>query len=148
VGLPEENHRMHSRAWLRGIASLVGLAAAGCTALRDIPRDQFGTRDERKDVRVETRDGLVYEFDYVRVHADSLVGYRRSDLEGSVEDFVTVPMPLDDVTRMSARGVDWKRTSLIGGGALAAVVAAGLAVGTHGTNGSSSSGGGKGGGVP
>ena len=139
---------MQSRAWLRGLFSLIGLAAAGCTALREIPRDQFGTRAERKDVHVETRDGLVYEFDFVRVRADSLVGYHRRDAEGAFDEFATVPLPLDDVTHMSARGVDWKRTGLIGGSALAAVVAAGLTMGSHGSNGGSSSGGGKGGGVP
>ena len=139
---------MQSRAWLRGLVGLVGLAAAGCTALRDIPRDQFGARAERKDVRVVTRDGLVYEFDFVRLHADSLVGYHRRDAEGAFDEFATVPLPLDDVTRMSARGVDWRRTGVIGGSALAAVVAAGLTVGTHGSGGRSSSGGGKGGGVP
>ena len=140
---------MHWKAWPRVAGSLWMLAAAGCTALRDIPRDQFAARDQRKDVHVETRDGLVYEFDFVRVKGDSLVGYRRRDVEGPIDEFATVPLPIDDVARMSARGVDWRRTSLIGGGAVAVIVAAGLSASAHNNNnGSGSSGGGKGGGVP
>ena len=139
---------MHRPSWLRLVCGLITLAAAGCTALRDIPRDQFAARPERKNVHVETRDGLVYEFDYIRLQGDSLIGFRRRDVEASVDEFATVPMPLEDVTHMSARGVDWRRTSLVGGGAVAAVLAAGIAAGSHGSNSSSSSGGGKGGGVP
>ncbi|HTM57609.1 MAG TPA: hypothetical protein VL123_04265 [Candidatus Udaeobacter sp.] len=139
---------MHHRSWSRWVCAVMTLAATGCTALRDIPRDQFGARPERKNVHIETRDGLVYEFDYVRLQGDSLVGFRRRDVEASVDEFATVPMPLEDVTHMSARGVDWRRTGLVGGGALAAVLAAGIAAGSRGSSNTPTSGGGKGGGVP
>ena len=37
-------------------------------------------------MRVETRDGLVYEFDYATYDPDSLTGYRlRTELEGPVD---------------------------------------------------------------
>src|SRR5258708_22507194 len=132
---------MRSRAWPRVAGSLILLAAAGCPALRDIPRDQFGARDQRKAVHIETRDGLVYEFDFVRLRGDSLVGYRRRDVEGPFDEFATVPLPLDDVTRMSARGVDWRRTSLVGGSAVAAIVAVGLTPAAHNSHSGGSSGG-------
>ena len=104
--LGKEISGMHHRSWSRWVCAVITLAATGCTALRDIPRDQFGARPERKNVHIETRDGLVYEFDYVRLQGDSLVGFRRRDVEASVDEFATVPMPLEDVTHMSARGVD------------------------------------------
>ena len=99
-------------------------------------------------MHVETSDGLVYEFDYVSLRGDSLVGYRRRDVEGDIADYTAVPMPLGDISRMSARGVDWRRTSLIGVGAAAVVVAVGLSASNQNNSGSGSSGGGKGGGVP
>jgi len=139
---------MQSRSWPRIVAGLITLATAGCTALRDIPRNDFTGRDERKDVRIETSDGLVYEFDFVKVRDDSLVGYKRRDVEGPVDDYATVPLAIAGVSRMSARGVDWKRTSLVAGSAVAVLVLVGLTVSASQSNSTSSSGGGKGGGVP
>jgi hypothetical protein len=46
------------------------------------------------------------------------------------------------VERLSIRGLDWARTGLIGGGALAALIAVGLARANN-NNGTGSSGGGK-----
>src|SRR5205823_5164643 len=102
------------------------LLASGCTSLREIPRSDFSVAKERRDVRVETRDGLIYEFDFARVRNDSLIGYHRRDLEGSTDDFATVDIPLGEINHFSSRGVDWFRTGLIGGGALAAVIVGGL----------------------
>jgi len=127
----------------RGVAlALAGwMAAGGCTSLREIPRKDYGALPERKDVRLDTRDGLHYELDYVRIDGDTLTGYRRRDTEDLVDDFAMLRIALDDVKNLSARRVDWARTSLIGAGAAAAVVAAGLK-----NNKGAESGGGSGGG--
>jgi hypothetical protein len=108
-------------------AALGGLSLlAGCTTLRDVPRSDYTAQAERKNVRIWTQEGLEYEFDFVRVENDSLIGYRHQDVEGSFDDYAILAMPLSEVQRLSARKVDWKRTSLVGGGVLAAVVVAGL----------------------
>ena len=130
-----------------GLLLAAWLAAGGCTTLREIPRAEYAQVPERKGVRVETREGLLYDFDYVTVGADSLTGFRhRSDLEGPVDQTVSFRIALDDIQVLTARRVDWYRTGLMGGGVLAGVLVAGL-----GGNGKSSdpngSGGGKGGGV-
>ena len=116
----------------------------GCTSLRELPRRDFAVRPERKAVRVETRDRLVYEFDYATFDPDSMTGYRhRNDVEGPVDQIAVVRVALEDIDHLSTRSVDWYRTGLVGGGILAAVLAAGLA---KSNNGSGSGGGGSGGG--
>ena len=105
---------------------LLWLAGSGCTALREVPRDQLGARPERKDVRLATRDGRVYEFDFVRIGGDTLVGYRRRDVEGPIEDYATLSFAFADVGSLQARQVDWVRTSVIGGVVAAGIVVAGL----------------------
>jgi hypothetical protein len=100
------------------------LAASGCTSLREIPRSSFASRAQRDHVRVETSEGLVYEFDYARFAADSVVGFRRRDVESRVDEYDALGLPLDQVKRLSARGTDWRRTGLVGGGVLAAVIVA------------------------
>ena len=123
------------------------LAANGCTALREIPRADYGQVHERHSVRVETRDGLVYEFDYASFTADSLTGYRnRTELDGPVDQTVALKLALDDVERLTTRKVDWTRTGLIGGTVLAGVLVAGLnGAAKPAEPSSTSSGGGKGG---
>jgi len=123
------------------------LAANGCTALREIPRADYGQVHERHSVRVETRDGLVYDFDYASFTADSLTGYRtRTEMDGPVDQTVALKLALDDVERLTTRKVDWTRTGLIGGTVLAGVLVAGLNGATKPAEPSStSSGGGKGG---
>ncbi len=106
---------------------MAALVLPGCTSLREIPREQLAVKPERKDVRVVTRAGLQYEFDFARFEAESLVGYRRRDVEGAVPDYATMHIALDDVARVSSRELDWTRTALIGGGVAAAGIAAGLA---------------------
>jgi hypothetical protein len=107
-------------------AAALWLAASGCTALREVPRSQYAAQPERRNVRVMTRDSLQYEFERARFAADSLVGYHRRDVEGPVEEYSTVKLALDDVSRLTTRRVDWYRTGLIGGVGLAAILAAAL----------------------
>ena len=130
---------MKSR-WPRWWVAWLWLLGTGCTALREIPPSQYAVAPERRHVRLVTHTGLSYEFDYVKVAGDSLLGYRRRDVGGPAEDYATLAVPLEDVARLSERGVDWYRTGLIGGGVLAAVVAAGLSAKSD--NGSENSGGG------
>lgn len=125
-----------------GIAWALWLVGAGCTSLREIPRGDYGVLAERKDVRLVTREGLKYEFDYVHIEGDTLVGYRRRDVEGPIDEFGTVRLALDDVGQLEARRIDWKRTGIIGAGAAVAVAAAGV-VRNQGNGGGSGSGGTK-----
>ena len=116
--------------------ALFGLAwlGAGCTSLKEVPRTEYAAVPERRHVRVETREGLRYEFDYVNVQADSLYGYRRRDAEGAIDQFSTFKLPLDEVARLSQRSLDWFRTGLIGGGVVAAIVAKGLSNSNNSNN--------------
>ncbi len=93
-----------------------------------------------------TRSGEKYEFDRARIAADSLYGYQSVDREGSFEEYRIVNIGLDQVVRLSVRGVDWYRTGLIGGLAAAAVLAAVLSEQAQGSGGDS--GGGNCGGRP
>lgn len=112
---------------LRVVVLAAWLAAAGCTTLRELPRTDYASTPQRKGVRVETRDGLAYDFDYATYDPDSLTGYRqKTDVDGPVSEVAVVRIALDDVTRMRTRQVDWYRTGLIGGGVIAGVAAVGL----------------------
>lgn len=113
----------------------VWVCAGGCTALRELPRADYAARPQRKGVRVETREGLVYEFDSATFDPDSLTGYRlRAELEGSVDELAVIRIALDDITRMRTRTVDWYRTGLVGGSVIAGVVAIGLVQASKGVN--------------
>lgn len=118
---------MRIARWPAWVLCSAWLAGVGCTALREIPRSDYAALPERKHVRVTTREDLVYEFDYVRVEADTLRGFRERDTEGPVTDLATLPIPLDEIASLSVRAVDWYRTGLAGGGVVAAVAAAALA---------------------
>jgi hypothetical protein len=122
------------------------LTATSCTTLREIPRGQYALAADRKAVRVTTREGLQYEFDYATFDADSMQGFRhRQDVEGPLDQVATVHFALDDIAHLESRGVDWYRTSLVGGGILAGVLAVGLtAAARNSNNGGGSSGGPKG----
>jgi hypothetical protein len=134
---------MNASRAARAAASFLLLAATSCTSLREIPRGDYAARPERRDVRVHTRDGLVYEFDYVHVQRDSLFGFRRRDVEGPGDEFARVPIALEDVDVFASRSIDWYRTGLIGGGVLAAVIVGGLSAAGRNTNDNSNSGGTK-----
>ena len=118
------------------------LAGSGCTSLREIPRGEYGIQAERRDVRLVTREGLHYEFDSMRVEGDTLVGFRRRDVEGSIEEIATVHVALDDVGVLEVRRLDWLRTGLIGAGVAAVVVTAAV-IRNRNDSGSESSDGGK-----
>ena len=123
------------------------LLATGCTSLREIPRSEYAAAPQRQHVRLITREGLIYEFDYIVVNGDSLTGYRRRDTPG-VEDYATLPVALDEVQKLSARSIDWVRTGLIGGGVVAALVVKGLGSSGGLLGGGGDGGGGGGGRVP
>ena len=101
-------------------------------------------RAERRNVRLTTQDGRVFEFDFVRVEGDSLTGYRRRDVEGAIEDYASVRFALTELSAVSARSVDWYRTGLIGGGVIAAAAVAGLSRSNDNSPGGSTSPGGPG----
>lgn len=128
----------------RMAGALLLLAAQGCTTLREIPRSEYDREPERRNVRIETREGLRYEFDFARFSADSVTGFRRLDVAGPVDTYAEVSLGYEELSRLAMRRVDWYRTGLIGGGVLAAVVAAGLTA----TSGTDEDGGGSGGGRP
>ena len=125
-------------------------AASGCTTLQEIPRTEYTALNERRSVRVFTRDSLSYEFDYATISGDSLVGFRRNDVEdaGPVPEYTSLAMPLDTNETLSARKVDWYRTGLIGGLGVLAVAGAGLAKNAVGAGGTTSPGGNPGKGIP
>jgi hypothetical protein len=130
--------------WLR-LAVLGGwLASSGCMALREVPRAEYAARAERKAVRVETREGLLYEFDYASIASDSLIGYRnRTEFEGPLDQVAVFKIPLDEIQRLTTRQVDWRRTCLVGGGVVAAALAVGLRqAAQHGDTGPVDNGGG------
>jgi hypothetical protein len=119
----------------------VVLMGSGCATLRELPRSEFGARAERKRVRVRTLEGLAYEFDYAQIANDTLTGFTERDASGPVNEINTFRLPLDNVSTMAVREIDWYRTGLVGGGALAAIVAAGLtARNRHDTGGGESGG--------
>ena len=121
------------------------LAAGGCTTLREIPPSRYVTRAANRPVRVQTNEGLVYEFDYAEFNGDTLTGYRtRSDLEGTIDQVTQVRIPFEELQVVSVRQIDWRRTSLVGGGVLAVALAVGLkASQRQDTNDTGTSGGGK-----
>ena len=118
------------RGW--HVVMLVAWAAgSGCTALREIPRSDYAARAQDRPIRVLTSEGLSYELDAAQIEADTLVGYRRRDVQGPIDEFDTVRLPLDEVATISARRIDWYRTGLVGGLSMAAIVAVAVATSRH-----------------
>lgn len=123
--------------------ALLALTLGACTTLREVPRTELAAHPERKGVAVETRDGLLYQFDRATFDADSMSGFReRSDIEGPFGHVVRVRIALEDVARLSVRSIDWYRTGLIGGGVIGAAIGVGIGTGAIGSSGGGSSGGG------
>ena len=119
---------MRTRRWWGWLTLLAFTLGSGCTALREIPRQDYAERLPQRPIKVVTREGLEYELESASVQGDSLVGYHRRDVEGPTEEFDTLRLPLDDVATISARHIDWYRTGLVGGLSVAALVAAGLSI--------------------
>jgi hypothetical protein len=117
-----------SRGW-HVVMLLAWAAGSGCTALREIPRSDYRMRAQDRPIRVLTIEGLSYELDAAKVEADTLVGYRRRDVQGPIDEFDTLRLPLDQVATISARRIDWYRTGLVGGLSMAAIAA--LALSRH-----------------
>ena len=117
---------MKWKYWASWIA-LLSFTTTSCTALHELPRKEYTAEPERKNVRVITQDGLTFDFDFVNVTQDSLIGYRERDIGGPVDEYASVQVSLEEISKLSVRGVSWKRTGLIGAGAIAAIVARGLA---------------------
>ena len=133
----------NSRARAGAVLAL-WLIANGCTTLREIPRSEFHQLPDRRGVRVETREGLVYDFDYATVAGDSLTGVRhRTDVEGPVDQTVSFSIALDDIQQLTTRRFDWYRTGLVGGGLVAGVIVAALGANSRSDSGSGQSGGGN-----
>ncbi len=127
---------------LRAGACGLWVLGTGCTTLREIPRGEYTARSQRDHVRIVTGDGLLYEFDYASFTADSLVGFRRRELETRVEEFVTLGFSHEQIATMWVRGIDWTHTGLVGAGVLVAVVLVALVKNPAGPAGNSSGGGG------
>lgn len=122
----------------------VWLLANGCTTMREIPRTDYTRIPEGRNVRVETRDGLVYDFDYATVTGDSLSGVRhRNDVEGPVDQTVTFQIALDDIQQLTTRRFDWYRTGLVTGSVVAGVLVAALGARNKDSGDGNTSGGGK-----
>ncbi len=121
-----------SRGWY--VLMLLGWSmGTGCTALREIPRAEYLERAQERPIRVVTHEGLSYELDAGKIEADTLVGYRRRDVEGPIDEFDTIRLPLDDVATISARRIDWYRTGMVGGLSMAVIVA--VAISRHASGG-------------
>jgi len=126
---------------LRVAACVLWLSGSGCTSLREIPRGEYAAVPQREHVRVVTREGLLYEFDYAKFAADSVVGFKRRDVESRFEEYAILGLPLDQVARIATRQVDWARTGLVGGGVLLAVLVAAYTANQQKGGGGSSGGG-------
>ena len=121
------------------------VAASGCMTVREVPRDDLASRSERRSVRVETREGLLYEFDYATFAHDTLTGYRsRADVEGPADQVAQFRIPFNELERVSTRQVDWRRTGMVGGGFVAGALAVGLRAANRHDNPPPTSPGGKG----
>ena len=135
---------MRAGTWLRLACGLTWLAGSGCSTLQEIPRAEVAANTRQKSVQVITVDGLRYDFDFVDFRADSLIGYRRRDVEGAFDDFATVRLANQDLDHVYGHTLDWYRTTLLLGGVVAVIAAAGLSVAHNSNLGGGSSGGGGG----
>jgi hypothetical protein len=108
----------------RRACALACLLACGCSVNREIPRSEYAAKPERQHVSVKTRSGAEYQFDSMRVRADSLYGTRQIEVEGSFDEYRTTGLALDEVSKLSVRKLDWFRIGLVAGVATAVVLAA------------------------
>src|SRR5262249_725216 len=105
----------------RGAVALLLLAAQGRSVMREIPPAQYAAVESRKQVRVTTRDGATFTLKPARFNADSVSGEQRVDRgAGAPAPAQTVAVPLDQVTRLEERRLDWVRTGIVLGVAVVA----------------------------
>ncbi len=80
---------------LRVGACALWLWGSGCTSLREIPRGDYAARPQREHVRVVTRQGLLYEFDYATFAADrsAALSLRRGSRSGWRRWCFSAPSP-------------------------------------------------------
>ena len=102
-------HRNNIYAWVLLTAWIAG---TGCTTLREVPRSEYAARPQRDHVKITTNEGLDYEFDYVRVDEDTLVGYRERDNDDPVPDIATLSVPFVVISGMW--GMNFERIPLHG----------------------------------
>ena len=87
-------------------------ATSGCSSLVQVPRAEFASAPERKNVLIRTAEGEQYAFDRVQVTADSLsgTGYQqrtvvRGDGESMIEEVQTqIRLPLDRIVSFQESG--------------------------------------------
>ena len=104
------------------------LLLQGCSAMREIPRDQLADQPEQRDVVVQLKNGEKREFDSARFGPDSLWGFRQSEESGDLPELNTTALSLDQVTQVSIRHLDWYRTGLGVGAVLGVALAVVLSV--------------------
>jgi hypothetical protein len=97
----------------------LGIQASGCAVMREIPREQFAAEPVRRHLRVTAEDGSSWSFAEGRFEADTLVGFPRGGRRVGEEALQPVRVPLDHVTRLEARRLDWYRTGLLAATAIA-----------------------------
>lgn len=141
---------------MKVISAWVALAAlclgSGCSTLVQVPRKEFASAGERKNVRIRVQSGEQYAFDKAEVSADSLKGLAyqqrlvtKADGDTEIDEMAThVSVPLADISTMEERRRSWKAATRWGIG-VAAASAFVVAVGTHiGNHDNAQPGGGKG----
>jgi len=99
------------------------LLLPSCSTLREIPRDQLADQPEQRDVVVQMKNGERRAFDSARFGPDSLWGFRPSEESGDLPEVSTTAMSLNDVSEVAIRHLDWYKTGLGVGAALAVALA-------------------------
>lgn len=108
-----------------GALALLMAAQTGCTAMREIPATTYAEPGTRRDVVADVADGRRLEFEEAHAEGDTLVGYRRED-EDTTRTLSETRIPFEQITRLSHKQVDWYRTALISGVAVAGAAIYGL----------------------
>lgn len=102
----------------------------GCTSRYTIPTEELEQKPVHRNVTVETIDGDVYDFRYVTVYDDSIIGYSLvyDDMGRHVVDSFLVNIQLGDVEsvrvlKYDAAKMSWYTLLVVGVVALVGVVA-------------------------
>jgi hypothetical protein len=104
--------------------------------MREIPPARYAEEDTRNNVRVTTRDGVRYTLKPAHFSADSVWGEHRADRgAGAPAPAEVVALPLDQVSRLQEKKLDWVRTGIV----LGILAVAGIAVAISSQNGDTAS---------